>query len=160
MTEEALARLAVAREKALAKKRELADAARREAHEKLVRQAEERLLKEAAKQPKATPPVETQQPQREPASITQVVVKRSTPRKKKYVVADDSSSSSDSEVDMRRYYKNKYKQRYRKGPADPAPPPTANAAVTAVARDELRRHLDAESYRLAWASVFGVPPPN
>ena len=142
MTPEALASLAAAREKAAAKRREIGDVTRKA-----------KALKELDLASKK------EQVQKDIAAAVQ--------KKPAKHAAPSSSSSSESDDDDEpppppRPAKGARKARpkARAAPHPPPPPPNNAALTAAVARQELQRRIMADNFRTAYASMFGVAPPD
>ena len=139
MTPEALASLAAAREKAAAKRREIGDVTRKA---KALKELDLASKKEQVQKDIA-------------AAIHKKPAKHAVP---------SSSSSSESDDDDEpppppRPAKGARKAR-PKAQAAPPPPPNNAALTAAVARQELQRRIMADNFRTAYASMFGVAPPD
>lgn len=165
LSEEALAKLAEARKKALQKKRELKAISDKEKkthkqiREEALRERLERVEKlEKVVQPKKSPAKPKPEPVPEPysddSSASEVHIRRRPPvrkkkQKKRIVYVDSSSDSSDDEIVVK-----------RKRKAKPAPKPKPNSEKLSselseqAAADALRHRLDTEKLRLAMHSLF------
>ena len=157
MTPEALASLAAAREKAAAKRREMGDVTRKA-----------KALKEldlASK--KAQVELEIKQVVEHKRSHQRTKNKAKQPPPS----SDDDDDDDDDEDDDKENVpptpprrKNKApvcKPRTQIAPLLPLPQQHDNATLSAaVARQELQRRIMADNFRTAYASMFGVAPPD
>jgi len=127
LSEDQLAKLKIAREKALVVKK----AMREKSDDKKVQHYQEKIMKIKGKKPDELPIEEEvqnleideqEEPEEEPEPEPQVIIKKSKPKpKKKPVVICEESS--DSEDDSNVIYIKKGKRRQQPAPLPPAPPP-------------------------------------